>query len=364
MIINRYLSREIVLTLVAVTILLLLIFLSTTFVRTLAGAAHGEYPSNAIFTIFGLKALVSFVLILPLSFFAAVLLGLGRLYKDSEMTAMTACGIGPGRVLRVVFAVSLAVGAIVAFFSLYVTPWGEGQYRNELAKAGASAQIEGIAAGRFNQASKGEHLLYVESMSDDHRTLRNIFVHSAQDGDTVTLTAASGHQITDPASGERYLVLVDGYRYDGTPGQPDYRIIHFKTHTIRIEQPDVSPGGRRRQSMSTLDLFSSKEPEMIAELQRRISVPLSTVLLGLLAVPLSKSNPRQGRYGRFFIGIMIYIVYTNLLTVAQDWVAKGKVAPMIGMWWVHLLALVWVAVYLGLQSGFFRRRLARSGMTV
>ena len=355
MIINRYLSREIALTLAAVTALLLLMFLSSTFVRTLAGAAHGEYSSGSVMTIFGLQALVSFVLILPLSFFAAVLLGLGRLYKDSEMTAMGACGIGPARVLRVVFVFSLAVGAVVALFSLYITPWAEGQYRDVLAKAGASAQIEGITAGRFNQAAHGEHLLYVESMSDDRRTLKNVFVHSVQNGETVTLSAAGGYQVRDPESGERYLVLVDGYRYDGTPGRPDYKIIRFETHTVRIEQPEARPTGRRRQSTPTAELWASSDPQMIGELQRRISLALSTVLLGLLAVPLSKSNPRQGRYGRFFIGIMIYIVYTNLLTVAEDWVGKGKISPLVGMWWVHALVVVWVIAHTGLQSGFFRR---------
>lgn len=363
MVINRYLTREVTAALAATFILLMLIFVSTTFVRILADAAEGDYPGDVVFTLFGLKVLSNLALVLPLSFFLAVLIALGRLYKDSEMAAMAACGIGPSRVLRVVFWEGFAVAAVVAGLALYLSPWAAARHQQVLDEVSARPEIENLVAGRFNQAGEGEHLLYVESISEDRRRLRNVFVHSRQPEGPVLVTARQGHQETDRETGYRYLVLEDGYRYDGQPGRADYKIVEFERHRFRLYRPEVDYSAQRDKAKPSDELWQSTNPDDTAELQRRVSVVLSTLLMGLLAVPLSRTNPRQGRYARLFVGVMIYLVYNNLVTVAETWVAKGRVEPVVGVWWVHALVLALTGALLFVQSGGLPRLLGREVRT-
>lgn len=363
MVIHRYLTREVTAALTATFVLLMLIFVSTTFVRILADAAEGDYPGDVVFSLFGLKVLSNLALVLPLSFFLAVLIALGRLYKDSEMAAMAACGIGPGRILKVIFWEGFAVAAVVAGLVLYLSPWAAARHQQVLDEVSARPAIENVVAGRFNQAGEGEHLFYVESISDDRRNMKNVFVQSRQPEGPVLLTARRGHQETDRETGYRYLVLEDGYRYEGRPGRADYKVVEFERHRFRLQRPEVDYSSLRDKARPTKALWQSGSPDDTAEFQRRLSVVISTLLMGLLAVPLSRTNPRQGRYARLFVGVMIYLVYNNLVTVAEAWVAKGKVAPAVGVWWVHGLILLLTAGLLFKQSGGLARLLHREPAT-
>ncbi len=359
MIVERYLLREIAATFTGVTILLLLIFLSGTFIRILAEAAEGNYPADLIFGLFFLKSIANLTLVLPLSFFLATLLALGRLYRDSEMIAMFACGVRPRNVVRAAGTLAAGVAAVVALLSLYLGPWAEEQGHRLLDAAEASSEIEGLVAGRFNQTASGDVLIYVEGIAPDRRTLTNVFAHVREEGQVRLLSAARAHQITDRDTGDRFLVLEDGYRYDGQPGRRDFQMIRFEEHGLRIEERAITPSQRRRNAFTTARLLESDVPGDWAELQWRLAMPISTLLLGLLAVPLSKTSPRQGRYGKLFAGIMLYIIYNNLLTVARAALGRGDLDPWIGTWWVHLLALAAVTVLVRRQETLRGPRRAR-----
>ncbi|MGE0081979.1 MAG: LPS export ABC transporter permease LptF [Thiohalomonadaceae bacterium] len=346
MIIDRYIFRELAMTLLGVAFLLVLIIMSATFVRILAEAAEGAYPQQVVFTLFLLKSVPNLAVVLPLAFFLAVLLALGRLYKDSEMIVLAACGVAPNHILRSAGVLAAAVGLVVALFTLYIVPYTQEQSQRVLDVAQARTEIEGIAAGRFTTGGSGEHLVYVEEIGAERKTLSNVFAHSVTaDGRTVVVSAARAHQYTNPDTGDRYLVLEDGYRYEGDPGQPDFRIIRFDTHGVRLEERAVVASRRSMYSLPTSALLRGGRARQ-AELQWRLAAPISTVLLGLLAVPLARTNPRQGRYGKLFVGLVIYIVYYNLLTVARSWVSRGAVPEWVGMWWVHLLMLGVVLFFL------------------
>ena len=349
LIVQRYVIREVYHTLLGVTLLLLLIFLSGTLVRILSDAADGQYPVGAIFTLFGLKSVSNLMLVLPLSFFLAVLLALGRLYKDSEMAAMAACGIGPRTLFLSVAKLALSMGILVAIIALYLAPQSEEQGHRILDRAEAASEIEGISAGRFNR-SGSDHLIYVESISEDRQHLSNVFAQTRVGNQLYLVSAKGAHQWIDPASGQRYLVLEDGYRYEGRPGDADFRIVHFAEHGLLLAEREVVPSQRRRNAIPSLTLMKSSSPGDIAEFQWRVSTAISVVLLGLLAVPLAKASPRQGRYGRVFYGIMVYVIYNNLLTAARSSVAKGATDPSVGMWWVHLLVLALIAALMWNQS--------------
>ncbi len=350
MIIQRYLLRDILATFVGVALLLSLIFLSGTFVRILSEAAAGTYPAAVVLKLFALKGIGNLVFILPLAFFLSVLLALGRFYRDSEMAVLAACGIGPERIYAVVGTLALAVATLLALLALYFAPWAEERSYQLLDQASARSELEGLAAGRFNKVGAGDELVYVESISPDRKTLDNVFASGSIDGQRALLSAAHAFQQVDPTTGQRYLVFVDGHRYEGQPGSADYKVISFREHGIRLMTRDVVASARPRYAMESAYLWNSTQPGDQAELQWRIAVPITTILLGLLAVPLSKSSPRDGRYGRLFVGILVYIVYNNLLSMAKSSLSKGEVDPRVGLWWVHLILVLLLAVIIWRQQ--------------
>lgn len=341
LIIHRYLLKEIALTFLGVTLLLLLIFLSGTFVRILAQAAEGDYPAGIVLSLFGLKAVGNLVLILPVSLFLGVMLALGRLYKDSEMVAMTACAIGPEHVLRSVAKLGTIVALLVALLSLYVGPMAEETGQRLLDEAQAKVEIEGIVPGRFTQSESGNELIYAASSGPGKGELQGVFAHQRKEGRVVVVSAQSAQTYIDPQTGHHYLLLRDGYRYEGIIGTAEYRTIHFAEHGLLIQTREVVASKRSRKAIPPEALWASSDPPDIAELHWRIATPISALLLALLAVPLSKTNPRQGRFGRLFIGIMLVVIYNNLLSVGRSALARGDVSPSwIGLWWVHLLVAV------------------------
>ncbi len=337
MIIERYLLREATNTFLGVSLLLTLIQMSAVFVRILADAAEGKYPVGIVMELFLYRGVGNLVFILPLSFFLGILLALGRLYKDSEMTALVSCGVGPKRIYRAIGGLSVIVAVLMGGLALWFAPWAEEQVHRVIDQAQASSQIEGLEAGRFNKSDSGDYLIYMEEIGNQGRTLENVFGHGSEKGRLNLLASKSGHQIVRDEAGDRYLVFVDGYRYEGRPDRDEFRIIEFREHGMLIRERQVVASKRRRDAMPSGELWASNHPSDLAELQWRISVPISAILLGFLAVPLAKTSPRQGRYGKLFFGIVIYIVYNNLLTVARASLSKGEYGPEVGLWWVHLL---------------------------
>lgn len=350
MIIQRYLLRDILATFAGVALLLSLIFLSGTFVRILSEAAAGTYPATVVLKLFALKGIGNLVFILPLAFFLSVLLALGRFYRDSEMAVLAACGIGPGRIYEVVGKLAVVVAVLLAILAFYFAPWAEERSYQILDQAGARSELDGLAAGRFNKVGVQGELVYVESISRDRKTLDNVFATASVDGRRALLSAAHARQQVDPDNGARYLVFFDGHRYEGDPGEANYKVISFREHGIRLVTRDVIASARPRYAFTTEHLWRSTQPGDQAELQWRIAVPITTILLGLLAVPLSKSSPRDGRYGKLFVGILVYIVYNNLLSMAKSGLAKGEVRPDVGLWWVHLALVALLGVIIWRQQ--------------
>lgn len=350
MILRRYLLREVGLNFLGVALLFTLMFLSSTFIRLLTETLEGDYPAKILFTLFALKGVGNLVFILPLAFFIGVMLAFGRLYKDSEMVVFTACGVRPQQVLAAVAIPAVAVALLVAFLALWFAPWSEEQSSQLLDQAGARTEVEGIIPGQFNQFDDSGPVIYAERAEPGSKTLGGVFVQFREQGRDMQLTAATACEQLDEKSGARYLILRDGYRYEGTPGQPEYRIIQFREHGILMQERAVVASTRPRYAIATMDLIRSGTSADMAELQWRLAMPISALLLGLLAAPLSKTSPRKGRFGGLFLGIMIYVVYNNLLTVARSSLGKGEIPASLGMWWVHGLLLLMLVLILWRQN--------------
>lgn len=350
MIIFRYLTREICLTLAALVSILLVIFLSNQFVRYLARMAGGQMPGAVVFQLLMLEMPNLLGLLLPLALFIAILLAYGRLYAENEMTVLSACGFSQKQLLTVTMIVASLVTVIVAGVALWLGPIIAKDRDYLLTSGGAAVMIETIVPGRFRYIPGGNKVFYVEKMTRDHAQSEFVFLAERRKQEGVGLpgwdivVAKRGYFIKENASsevaGSESLVLEQGRQYQGAPGKK-YQIVKFDKYTARL--PQGQPRVRYEENvLPTSKLWPINNTDIIkaAELQWRLSVPLMTLLLAFLAVPLSRVKPRQGKYAKLLPSILIFMVYANMIFVARDWVRAGKVSTIIGVWWVHGLVLL------------------------
>lgn len=367
MIISRYLTKEILNTLLAVTFVLLLIFLSNQLVRYLSYAAAGKLGANILFQLMGFEIPYLLALLLPLSLYLGIILAYGRMYAESEMRVLHACGLSVKKLIGMTSAITLVTASVVFMLTLWVNPWLSSEKEKLIARSISTDNLlDTIMPGRFKVSSDGKRVVYVESVKRGYKQANNVFIADqgakAADGNGAAWTIVSadkGSQWTDKATQDRFLVASDGYRYEGKAGQNDFKIIQFKKYAIRIPYSTATSKRQEQESIPTNTLFKNyKKSEHAAELQWRFSIPLSVLLLGLLAIPFSHVGPRQSRYSQLIPAILIYIVYINLLFVARNWVELGFLPTWIGMWWVHLIVLSLATILLISQAGWkqFMRR--------
>jgi lipopolysaccharide export system permease protein len=356
-IIDRYLLREFVINLVAVTGVLWLIYISTRFARYLADAAVGNMPADVIFSLLGLSSLGALSILLPIGAFLAVMLSLGRMSSDNELTVMSACGISSLRIMRNVLLFAGTIAVIVAVLSLFVVP-GVLSDRYELQeKAKISANTTGLIAGSFKESEDGDWTFYSQGLSANKQFMENVFIEIDREDKPLIFRSETGHFEIDSQTGDKFLVLEEGYRYEGKAGDQDFTIAQFGSHSLLIEKGQEGEVRERHKAMATSDLLARGEARDLAEVQWRTAAALMTLLLCLSAIPLANAGPRQGRYAGFVPAVLIYIIYSNLLGVNRAWVAKGDIPVWLGGVWVHVLMLVVLLLLLNRQT--LRRFLSR-----
>jgi lipopolysaccharide export system permease protein len=354
-IIFRYLVKEVYGTLLATTGVLLIIIISNQFIHYLSEAAMGVLPLRTVMQMMSLQVPLLLGLLLPLGLFLGILMAYGRLYIDHEMTVLSACGYSRGRLLGMTLLIATMVAVVVAVLMLWVKPKMEWYKRHILAEAAASSPLERILPDKFIALDQGKIILYAGDLSVNHQQLASVFIAQppAHSGNPwAVMIASGGSQWVDPATRDKYIVFTNGNRYTGIPGRSDFQVLNYATYGYRIEKY-TPPADARAEAMGTIDLWKNRHghPKNHAELQWRISMPLSVFILTLLAVPLSQVKPRQGRYAQLLPAILLYVVYADLMFVAQAWLQKGEIASGIGMWWVHgvflVLAILLLIRYLG-----------------
>lgn len=362
MIINRYFAKEILQSLFAVMIVLLLIFMGRFFARYLAWVAEGFIPADIVVSLLVLRTVAALNMILPFGFFLAVVIAFGRLYRDSEMTALAASGVSIDRVLRSVGMISLMVASVVTIFSFFIVPWAFDKAERVQEHAKSAPLIDTVSAGVFNEVdSPPDSVFYAKNFSEDGRYMKDVFVKITKpDGKIEIFSAREGLQITDLETGDRYFELRFGYQYIGAIGDMDFTVHQYKKTAIRIVPQRVTTKNAGIDSLSTSVLINSSNPRHAAELQWRLALPISTIILSLLAVLLSRITPRQGRYGKLFVAILVFILYNNGISMSRAWIEQEIISPVIGIWWLHALFLLLVFVLYQRQNNRlqwnFRRR--------
>lgn len=357
-IIDRYLIREIALTALAITLALLAMVLSHRLASFLSRAASGLLARDSILPLIGLQAIHLLVVLIPLAFLLSIMLTLGRLYRDHEMTALAACGYGPLSVYRAVLLLATPLALASLVLSFVVVPATMELRFEVLAKARQEAEISLFVPGTFREVLNGRHVIYVGAL--DERELRNIFIQTREpDGKISITTGEQGRQEFDE-EGARHIVLEHGYRYRGAPGQGDYEVLRFERATMRVEAAPPTQDWRHRETLPTRQLLGSSDPRYVAEFQMRLNSPIQVLTIALWAPLLARAGPREGRHGRIVAAVLLYAVYFNLIGVGESWLSHGAVDPAVGLWWVHGLFLLFGAgLLLHHHAGDWNRRLFR-----
>lgn len=343
-ILGRYILREVVTAWLVVTGVGLIILLTNQVAGVLERAAVNQYPKGVVLELITLGALQNLSLLVPVGLLLGVVFAFGRLYHDSEMAAALACGIGPARIYTPVGMLAVLVAAGLAWITLGLAPHAFARamsLRNAAVRAG---QFAPIAAGKFRSFGGGSAVVYAQNVNKDG-SLADVFVERSR-GLLVEVALAHRARLSvSPDGATHTITLYDVVRYEGQPGSAEFRIMHFTEHTIPIQVPAVSDVVRNLEAQPSRLLWESKQDlNKRAELHWRVAMPLSCIVLTLLAIPLSRLRPRQGRYSRLWLAVVIYFLYQNLINIGKVWITRGVLPEFVGLWWTHaavgLLALV------------------------
>jgi lipopolysaccharide export system permease protein len=348
MIFRSVLLRELATSAVAIFLVLLGISITTQLVRLLGQAASGIITSTGVVALLGFTLVGYLPILLSVTLFIAVLMTLTRSYRDSEMVVWFSCGMGLTRWIRPVLTFSLPLVFTIALLSLLLSPWAVQKAEDFRRQMDSRDDVAQVTPGVFHESRRADRVYLVEEVAGKANLVANVFVSSTQHGKLGVMVAQSGFQET-AANGDRFLVLLNGRRYEGEPGSPEYRIFEFERYAMRIETAESVARAPTTKTMSTLDLMRDPIPRNLGELSWRMGLPASALILCLLAIPLSFVNPRAGRSMNIVLAILVYMVYSNLLSIMQASIAQSRVDFFIGMWGVH------AAMVLLLLVMFYRR---------
>ena len=321
------------------------IMVTTTLIRLLGRAAAGGVDTASVLPLIAFSAINFLPVLLVLTLYIAVLMAITRAYRDSEMVIWFACGQSIAQWIRPVLGFAVPFVVVIAAVAFLVAPWANRQTSDYQKRFAQREDISQVAAGQFRESASASRVFFVESISEDQRSVRNVFVTQSQ-GEKLTIVAAAGGHIRQDLNGDRFLVLEKGRRYDGDRASPAFRLTEFELYGLRLDpKPDISPDDSARVK-STLELIREGTPRGMGELLWRVSLPISAVMLGLLAVPMSSFNPRVGRSVNLIVALLIYVIYSNLISLSQAWVAQERISFGVGVWVVHAgLAVVVALMY-------------------
>jgi lipopolysaccharide export system permease protein len=347
MIVQRYLAKEVITTLAALTTILLLIFLSNQFVQYLSRSAGGTLPGMVVLKLMMLEIPNLTGLLLPLGLYMAILVAYGRLYAESEMIVLQACGYTQKQLIITTLGLSAVVAIITGVLMVWASPIIARDRQQLIKGGGVSALIQVITPQRFTALNQGKRVFYVSEMSRDHTQADGVFLAQQEENSSVwNIVWANKGFTEEDKKGAQFVVLENGQGYKGSPGEGDFQVVSYKKYKVRLPQSDTTSFKSDIRTTPTAELFpiNNKDPLKAAEIQWRFSIPLMSLTLGLLAIPLSKVEPRRGKLAKMLPAIIIYVIYANMMFVGRDWIIAKEVPTWLGLWWIHgaviLLALI------------------------
>jgi lipopolysaccharide export system permease protein len=355
MIFHRALLREFASLAGAVFMTLFLIALTVRLIRLLGQAAGGKFPSDAVVAFLGFFTLNALPILLSLTLFITILLTLTRSYRDSEMVVWFSSGLSVAAWMKPVLMFAGPLVAVIAALSLFISPWAVQKAEEYRVRIDSRDEVSRISPGVFGESSSKDRVFFVESVSGDAMSVQNVFLNSVQHRKTGIMMSSRGNVEVSPV-GDRFIVLLNGRRYEGIPGEPEFKVMEFERYAARIEAKEGAAPVVSQKSLSTLALIETPTRTNLGELVWRVGVPLSALILALLAIPMSFVNPRAGRSVNLLFALLTYMVYSNLLTLSQARVVQGKLSFEVGIWLVHGIMLSIMLLLFAHRMGLFRLR--------
>ncbi len=356
MIIIRYLVRETFKSQLAILFILLLIFFCQKLVRILGAALDGDIPTSLVLSLMGLGVPDMAQLILPLSLFLGLLMTLSRLYTESEITVMHACGLGKDVLIKAALVLSLVTAVCAAINVIWLTPWSSKQQDVLTAEAKANPSMAALVEGQFQSAQNGNSVLFVGSVKGQE--FRNVFLAQLRPSGNVrpsVVIADRGH-MNQRGDGTQVVTLDKGTRYEGTALLRDFRITDFTQYQAIIGHQEVAVDSSNAEQMSIGDLWRSDDDEARAELHWRLTLVVSVLIMAVMVVPLSAVNPRQGRVLSMLPAMLLYLIFFLLQSSLRSNGAKGKLDPTLWMWLTNLVYFA-IAIMLNLWESVPVRRM-------
>lgn len=353
MILQQALRRELAYTAGAVFLVMLTFMLTSLVIRILGLAANGKASPNDVLILIGLATIGYLSILLSATLFISTLIVLTRWYKDSEMVVWFSAGISLRDLIKPVLQFAAPLIVLALLLGVFAWPWANQQsalFRDRFEQRGV---ISMIAAGRFIEPAKANYVLFIEGIDADMKHARNVFVANSE-ADKIGVALAHQGKFETMPNGDRLVVMENGRRYSGTPGQIDYRIVEFERYAVKVDsKPPESEASLPPKSRDTIDLIRNPTPENLGELVWRMSLPILAFNFVMIAIPLAYVNPRLGRYTPLVFAVLIYLTYSNLINLSQSWVRSGAIPFWLAWWPIHLV------VFLGALM-LFRYRQNRS----
>lgn len=336
-ILDRYLMKEMLVTWLAVLIVLLVIMIGNVLGRSLSSVTDGAIQADMLLILVGVKSISLLVTLIPLGLYLGILLAHGRFYRDNEMSVMQACGVGWIDLMRPTAVIGVLGVVLISILTVFASPWAA-RYEQQLKQTiRDQSALSLVTPGKFIESSDGNTVFFARQSNPERTQFNDVFMYR-QKGDglpAVDSARVASYQV-DPESGDEYLVFTDGQTSVGKPGDDEYTITDFKRQGILRPKEESGEPRLIIKGKRLSELWDTGDPADQAELQWRISIPLAALLLALLAVPLSYTSPREGRFGKIAIAILIYVPYANLLVLMRKWIAAGAVPAWVGLWPVHI----------------------------
>ncbi|HUW53497.1 MAG TPA: LPS export ABC transporter permease LptF [Rhodanobacter sp.] len=345
-ILDRYFLRELAQTVAATLVVLLVIVAGSAFAQVLQQVANGSFPASVMFQVLGLRTLDGLSNLLPLASFVGVLMALGRMYRESEMYVLASSGMGPRGLLRPVLILGVLLVAITAVVSMWLGPWAVRTSNAMVAVANRSVIAAGLDAGRFTELPGKGGIIFVDSMSRDGSQLGRTFVatqRNSKDGHPhlKVVNAASGRLYQESNGGGRFIAFRNGWQYDIPLGADNWRQMQYERNDTSLSSVQVDDGDDDpMHALDSATLARSGDPAARAELAWRASAPPMTLVLLLLALPLSRQNPREPRYGRLLLAVVSFYLYFVLLMLGRSQIGKGHWHNAAPIWALHALVLL------------------------
>ncbi len=340
MIINRYLTREILTPMATICVILVIIFAGYSTVRYLPAAAAGTMTGKTVLVLVFLKIIVALEVLIPVTLFLSTIMALGRMHAESEIIAMEACGLSERTILLTVLRISLLLAILVAGLSLYVRPWAYEKGYWLKANSKINFDFSRLRPGRFHEIGESKEVIFLEKFDAQNKLAKGIFIQQYDGTDRKITHAREARQETNPTTGKKIIVLSDGYYYELKESGSKSDVVYFQNIHLSLTPKPVDLIKYRRKSASSLSLARSTNKGDKAEFQWRISTGFSTILLGLLGIPFGRTAPRQGKYAKTFVAVMVFAIYYNMTIIAKTWMKQGLVGSFPGIWWPQMILVV------------------------